>query len=131
MSGSFEKLLAFISKFKKLESVNISHCWLAAGMVVQVIAALRTCIATMKEVTLQGVCWNTEEAVEALAQYIAEAPKLEKCDIYDKTSRPRILLRRQKAVEDVKGSVKVIDLETHHVHCSVDTSLTTEIRLLD
>ena len=68
-----------------------------AGMVVRVIEALRTCIGTMKEVTLQGVSWNTEEVRTALAQFIAEAPKLEKCDIFDKTSRPRIALERQKA----------------------------------
>ena len=69
-------------------------------MVVKVITNIRTCIPTMKEITLQGVSWKTKEVMEALVQFIADAPKLEKCDIYDKTSRPRILLERKKAVPE-------------------------------
>ena len=68
-----------------------------AGMVERVIEALSIFIRTLKEVTLQGVSWNTEEVMRALAQFIADAPKLEKCDIFDKTSHPRIVFDRKKA----------------------------------
>ena len=102
-----------------------------AGMVVRVLKALSTFITTMKEVTLQGVSWNTAELMRALAQFIANAPKLEKCDIFDKTSHPRIVFERQKASsqEDL-GFVKIIDLETNQAKCEVKTSLATEMRLI-
>ena len=116
--------------FKQLESVNISHCKMDAGMVVRVIKELRTFIRNMKEVTLQGVSWNTEEVRRALAQFIADAPKLEKCDIFDKTSHPRIVFERQKASQEDLGFVKIIDLETNQPKCEVKTTLSTEIRLV-
>ena len=101
-----------------------------AGMVVRVLKALSTFITTMKEITLQGVSWNTEELMRALAQFIANAPKLEKCDIFDKTSHPRIVFERQKASQEDLGFVKIIDLETNQAKCEVKTSLATEMRLI-
>ena len=91
------------------------------GMVVNIITGIRIFIETMKEITFQGVIWNTSEVMKALAQFIADAPKLQKVDIYDRTSRPRILLRRKKAEQDdtgfvtEKGFVTINDLETNQV----------------
>ena len=48
-----------------------------------IIAALHNSIHTMKEIRFQNTNWNSHEAIEELINFIANAPKLEGCDILD------------------------------------------------
>ena len=52
-------------------------------MVAQTIAALTSSLKTIEVLNLRGVKWQTDEALTQLLQFIARAPKLQKCDIGD------------------------------------------------
>ena len=50
-------------------------------MIQPILAALNPSIHTIKEIWFYGTNWNSNEAIEQLVKFIANAPKLEWCEI--------------------------------------------------
>ena len=50
-------------------------------MVVQILESLNASVATIEELQLRGVDWDTDDSVIALTNFIAKAPKLKYCSI--------------------------------------------------
>ena len=50
-------------------------------MIARTIEALTSSLNTIKKIWLREVNWNTEAALTQLLQFIANAPKLEACDV--------------------------------------------------
>ena len=51
------------------------------AMIKPIIAALNTSIHTMERIEFYGTNWNSNEAIEQLVKFIANAPKLEICNM--------------------------------------------------
>ena len=77
-----------------LEIFEISKCEIDGVTANQILLTLHTYIEKMKEITLQGVDWNMNEALKNLIEFMAMAPKLKKCDISNQTNSPHIVLVR-------------------------------------
>ena len=83
VAENFERFLSCISKFKKLECVRLNYLKMDGEMIARTIAVLTSSQNTIRELELNGVNWDTEEARTHLLQFIAFAPKLQKCDVRD------------------------------------------------
>ena len=75
--------------------------------------------------------WNSNDAVKELVKFIAAAPKLKYCDISRQINKPEIELERQKAYNRVSGHVRAINEWTGDFICEVETSLKTDITIIN
>ena len=76
-----ERLAQIVSQSKELEYVWINKCEMYGVMIQPIIAALNTSIHTMKQIWFSDTNWNSNEAIQELVKFIANAPKLNWCSI--------------------------------------------------
>ena len=76
-----EKLKEIIKKFNSVEAFDIGNCKVDGISMSLILSALRSSISTMKSMKFQGSLGNTEEVITELVNYVADAPKIENCDI--------------------------------------------------
>ena len=103
-----ERLAYIISKSTQLEDISIDNCDRDGIMIKQIIAGLSASIRAIRLIQLRGVNWSETETIEELVKMIANAPKLERCDIAGQINSPRVKFERQKAENGASGFVKAI-----------------------